>query len=218
MPVNAAQGNLRRAPFHPARIARRLMQFRAGRRQHLVARRQAQRPALPVGNDPAGPFDNGHMGAVVIGVHIAFDDQVDLARCQHRVLVAFAAVMHELHGLAQPGEAGAFGLDLVEHMRRGRPQHRVAKAAARRRADRRLRSTGGPAGGAGPALAGHRLVDDPQHRLPPCVSAISVPKTGTPLRNALVPSTGSSTHTIFRVGRSRPCSSPTTPWSGKAAR
>ena len=47
------------------------------------------------------------------------------------------------------------------------------------------------------------------------MSPISVPQVGSPEMKLFVPSIGSSTQTYSASGRSRPYSSPITPWSGK---
>ncbi len=55
----------------------------------------------------------------------------------------------------------------------------------------------------------------PKAGRPWCSSAISVPQTGKPPMNALVPSIGSSTQTYSASARSSPNSSPTIPCWGK---
>ena len=58
--------------------------------------------ALPIRDDPAGAFDHRHQGAIVVGLELAFDDEIDEAAGELGIGIAIGAVARELDAGFEP--------------------------------------------------------------------------------------------------------------------
>ena len=166
---------------------------------------------------PPAPAMIGMSGDDVVGLELGFDDEIDMARRQHAVGVAVAAVAREPHRVLDLAEGRAVlrfissGL-VVNSTRLGRGSRTRARADRARRPDR-----GSDAAPPSPEkrsrVKGWFIM--PKTGSPNRISAISVPQAGMPEMKDLVPSIGSSTQTYSASVRSAPNSSPTMPWCGE---
>ena len=173
-----------------------------------------ERPALPVGEAPAGALDHRHQRHEVVGLQAGLDDQVGEAHGQQAVGVAVAAVHRQADPALDRSKASfsaparnMAGLvaNSTASSSRGQARTRIGRPF-QARACRRPRRPSARAGSTG------RSCRAPAGRRAPARSACRT--AGRPVMNDLVPSIGSSTQTNSASIRSRPCSSPRMPWSG----
>jgi hypothetical protein len=125
-----------------------------------------RRAALPGGDDAAGAADDWQERQHVIGLELGLDHEVDVARRQHAIGVAVAAVARQPRGLLDPAENRA--VVRFHQQRAGGEQHRLGELGADahaqiarpgRAAIRR------PPAVATEALADEGLVHHAEHRL-----------------------------------------------------
>jgi lysophospholipase len=96
--IGKAIGDTVRANNERGTLARHSLERLQRRRVHaLVSGRDdasagMRRAALPGGDDPAGTGDDWHQRKHVVGLELRFDDEIDVARRQHAIGVAVAAV------------------------------------------------------------------------------------------------------------------------------
>ena len=105
-----------------------------------MTRPPALASAVPGGDDAAGAGDDRDQRQDVVGLELGLDHQIDVARRQHAIGVAVAAIARQPHRLLDLAEDRAVG---VFHQQRARRHQHASPTVAQRRT-RSARSPAGP--------------------------------------------------------------------------